>query len=800
MRSSAGSTTCARPSSNAPNWARTVPRQSRTAPPGVRRPGRSGVPRLVRAQEYPCRRRPRGRPLRGRATRTVPALVGRPTAPGRGRRHRRAAARTSGPPRPAPVPLPLASQRVAVCNRPPVPAPPYRRRHPPPVRSAVTRPAHRALTRLRTRPAARSVLAPRRLPPDHPWALRAPAPRRVVARIPAPPADSRTPCLRCAVRTPPRRAVGRARSPSSPAEHARRPRARPPVAGPPDPRPIRRGPPGRPLPAWLGSTARRLAPSPRRPTACDPTPPSSTTHVPPGVGRARSTPGRRSPPAAVPPSPPAPQAAAVVVPPNPTSRWCPARVTHHRCPRRPAATAARRPPSSRLTAPVAAGPPPTNRSGVRQPAANPGWTARSGPPTGCARPVACRTPTQVCPSSTAEGPPRHRRVGDPCRPPTRGTSSTTRPVDSAYRTRPRSAPPPAGPPACRPTRERRRRQDVAPSGRTRQVPPANRLCPIRRRPATDPAEVEALRRPHRIRPVGVVVRRPGPVRTGRPLRIRPVDDVVRRPNPAPTARLVRVDPDPAATNRTSRDAPRPPAVLPHRLVALPAPPHPDGSGPARGTPLRRASAGAAPTAHPVPVRMLAAPPVRRVRLVPRCLRVWTAHRVRVPKALPVSRCPRVRTVRHVRVRRVRPGPPSAHPVPRSHPSPRNERVVRRSLAPRPPTVPLDVPCRRTGSPAEPNRAASPRCRRPAAPAIPSGWRGPPQWCRPRPGRRNGRYRSSPAAPHSVPPTRPQTPTRRLPGPRRIGSRVNGGVCVRRCWCWSASCCSARCRSSSASGR
>ncbi|MGC4749374.1 hypothetical protein ACLQ28_27530 [Micromonospora sp. DT201] len=182
-----------------------------------------------------------------------------------------------------------------------MPAPPYRRRPPPPARLAATRPALRDLVRLPTRPAARPGPARQRLPPAHPWAHRPRKPRPVVVRTPlfrpvdvqtlppnpvdvqtllfrpvdvrrllfrpvvvrrlAYPVGIRTRRHRCAARTLALRAVDPARSPPSPAGHYRPPMARPLVDVPPDRQPIRHGLPGPlPPPARPASTARRLAP------------------------------------------------------------------------------------------------------------------------------------------------------------------------------------------------------------------------------------------------------------------------------------------------------------------------------------------------------------------------------------------------------------------------------------------------------------------------------------------------------------------------------------------------------------
>lgn len=476
-----------RPAAGAP----AAPAGPRTGAPAAPAGGRGGAPVPPEAAAPPAPRQtdpgagPR-RPVDG---------------PWPGRRRLPAATRMSGHPRPAPVHPPRASRRAEECSRHPLRVPPYHQRHPPPDQLAATRPAHRGLAP--TRPAARSAPAPRRFRPAHPWALRPPAPRPVAVRmLPVRPVAvrtlprpgvTRTRCRRCADRTPERRAADRAPSPSSPAARCRLPTARPPAAGPPVQHPIQLGAPGRP-PPQRGTTARRPAPSRRSRMACDPTPPSTVTRVPPGAGQARSTPARRSPPAPVPLSAPARQPAATAAPPNPTSRWCPARATRRRCPQRPAVTAARRPPSPPPTARVAAGPPPTSRSGVRRPAANLDRTARSGPPTGCARPVACRTPTRACRWSTAEAGPRRPRAGVPYRPPAPVTSSTRRLAGSAYPIRPRSAPLVAGPPGRRPTRARRDPPVVVPYAPTRRVPPENRRRPIRRRPATVPVGAGAPRR------------------------------------------------------------------------------------------------------------------------------------------------------------------------------------------------------------------------------------------------------------------------------------------------------------------
>ncbi|RAO19216.1 hypothetical protein MED15_02849 [Micromonospora noduli] len=511
-RSSAGSTTCVRPSSNAPSWARTAHRRSRTGPAGAcrrqTRPDRRHSPSRVRRESRPVRaavrRSPRRRRPRPRVNRAVPPPVDRSTGPGPGRRRQRVVARTTGHPPPAPRP---GSRRAAACSRCPAPALPYHSRHPLLARAVVARPARRGLVRHPTRPAARPVRAVRPPLPAHPWAHRPQAPRLVVARTPPlrrrvvrmplfrravirtppHPAVIPTPCHRCAVRMPVRRSADPARSNrSNPAVPGRPPTARPPVAAPPARHPTRRGPPEHPPPpARPASTARRLASCRRPRTACGPTPPSTVTRVPPGVVRARPTPVHPSPPGAL-RRVPVRQPAGVVAPPNPTSRWCPARGTRHpcpargthrRCPRRPARTVAPCPPPAPPTAPFAAGSSPVKRNAERRPAANPAWTgrtARSGPRTGSARPAACHTPTPACRWSTAETAVRRPGVTVRRRPSGRETSPTRRPVDSPCPTRPRNAPPPAGPPARRSTRARTHRPVAAPPAPTRRDPPESR--------------------------------------------------------------------------------------------------------------------------------------------------------------------------------------------------------------------------------------------------------------------------------------------------------------------------------------
>ncbi len=447
------------------------------------------------AGRSPQRRRPRAR-----VNRASPPPVDRSTAPGPGRRHQRVVARMTGHPPPAPARR--GNRRAAACSRCPAPALPCR---PPLARAGMTRPARRGLARHQARPAARPVLAVRRPLPARPWAHRPQAPRpaavprpplrravvrtplfrRAVIRIPSRPAVIPTPCRRCAVRTLARRPTDPARSSrSSPAVPGPPPTAPPSVDAPSARPPTRRGPPEQPPPPGRpASTAHRLASCRRLLMACGPTPPSTLTRVPPGVVPARPTPARPSPPGGAPPMLPVRQRAGVAAPRNPTSRWCPApatrrpcpaRGTRRRCPRRPARTAAPYPLPAPPTAPVAAESSPVNRNAERHPAANPAWTGRSDPRTGSARPVACHTPTLACRSSTAETAARRPGVAVRRRPPGRETSPTRRPVGSPCPTRPRSAPPPAGPPVRRSTRARTRRPVAAPSGPTRRDPPESR--------------------------------------------------------------------------------------------------------------------------------------------------------------------------------------------------------------------------------------------------------------------------------------------------------------------------------------
>ncbi|SIR77046.1 hypothetical protein SAMN05444858_11791 [Micromonospora avicenniae] len=701
-RSSAGSTTCGRPSSSAPNWAprgRTRFRRPHLAAPDRRRPVPDPASRHPRA----VRRRPPRLPC-VEAART--ALVpGRARWTGRGRARRSRPQRPGGRSSDRPWHRPAGLVRRRRSSRPP------RRRHR--ISQDPRRP--RRDQRIQDRPRRTSLFPGRVLPTSR---------DSVPHRFPAP-VRVRTPVVR-PTRSPARRRPGRARLTLPVRRPVRSPALRPPPSAAPLPAATRPGRWARPAAVPDASVPRprspvapplpRPTPSPVSPRLPGPRPrvrrsgvgrerrrrggvPARSRPNPPGSspragGRPSTRPTRAGAPVRSASRPPARPAVLLSrqrrqATRDPGRQWhaiaVPTRGAGRRWHRRhPSRRVPYRPPVRRPRRPVAdVRPSPASRRGVTS-----RWLPAPAPPS--------RRPAVV--AGAAAGRPRRRR-----RPPRTRRKARTRPTASSAVAGPRRRTRQTGPPAAGgPRRRQARPPAVVPNRRARPLganalsapptgsgrpdgcrtptrscrssKPAARRVPHRRRrsapPAGDPhpASCPPLRTSHRRGRPGVAV--PAPL--CHPVTNRQVNGRPARAPPSPSTAPPVVATARRTTRRPTSRRPAAPWRHPARSTTHAVP------GPA----VPRSPAGRRPTnpprRHPPPRHRAAPRPapnrVRRFRLVGRL----------VPGLVRRSVRGRVRRFRLV-------GRPVPGPAPRPYPArtSRPARFVGRPVPARtaPPVVP-----------------------------------------------------------------------------------------------------------------